>query len=111
MGSAGLASLLSGFYVLAYNTLTLAVQLPCRFDEQRHLALPAVTRFVVEAELWWFVVPVVAVGLGVWLVRERKRTVVLALACLTWLFSFAWVLFAHLAWLLPLYPLCGPVKP
>ena len=104
------AAVLSGGYVLAYNVSMQAVQLPCDFRPNRLAAYPALTRFCEAAAPWWFVVPAVALAAGLGLRRRRKPNSLEFVVAVTWLLALSWILFAHLAWLLPAYPLCGPVR-
>jgi len=111
LGSAVVAAILAGLFVMAYNALMIAVQLPCDFSADRLEILPAWTRFCVAADLVWYLVPVASLALGLRFLRRGQSTTRLAaVVAVTWLLSLAWILLALVSWLLPLVPLCGPVR-
>ena len=104
------AAVLSGGYVLAYNLAMQATLLPCDFTPNRFATFPTLTRLCRDAGVLWLVVPVVALAAGLVFRRQGRRTLVVVVVAVTWLLALSWILFAHLAWLLPALPLCGPVR-
>ncbi len=109
MAAAVAGALLAGLYVLFFDATAARVVLPCDFSEDRLQALPALTRWLAGWDGLWFAAPAAALGLGLWARRRRPLLFELILAA-AWLLALAWILLAHLAWLLPLVPLCGPIK-
>ena len=110
LASGALAALLAGLYVVAYDAAMIAVQRPCEFGDDRLAPLPAVTRLLAELDLVFLAAPAVALAAGLWLRRSGRSTALTALVAASWLASFGWILLAHLAWLLPLLPLCSPAR-
>ena len=101
---------MAGLYVVLYNGAMLKVLLPCDFSADRLSMLPPITLFLWTMDSVWFLVPVAALGAGLW-ARQRNRPVLFELSVGgAWLLALAWILLAHLAWLLPLLPLCSPVQ-
>lgn len=109
IGSSVLASLVAGLYAVIYNNSMTAIVLPCDFGDQRLQVLPSLTRFAIHADLWWFVLPGVLLGLALHFRRKLNPDCLQLTVSATWLLSLTWILLVHIAWLLPLLPLCSPV--
>ena len=107
LAAAVAALLLAGLYGLAFDAAAARVVLPCDFSADRLQVLPAVTGWLARWDWLWLAVPAAALGLGA---RARRRPLLFELTlAAAWLLALAWVLFIHLAWLLPAVPLCGPI--
>jgi hypothetical protein len=104
------AALVVTIWGVVYNGAMIALIRGCDFSEDRLSALPDLTLFCYDSRWFWMAVPLMAAAIGGWALRRGKPVLLQLDITLTWLLCISWVLLIHLAWILPLLPLCSPVS-